>query len=101
MVACAAAGDKEATVENTKAAGIGPIVDTQWAGCDPAQMGWAGLRIDADPPSAQRAGVSVTLTPIEINEAFARRSLTAKRLEDEKFCKKDELISTVHSARST
>jgi len=68
---------------------LGKIVDTQWAGCDPAQMGLGPVY--ASTPILMRNGLTLDdLDTIEINEAFAAQVLGCKRAwEDEKFCKEE------------
>ena len=68
---------------------LGTIVDSQWAGCDPAQMGLGPVY--ASTPILNRNGLTLNdLDNIEINEAFAAQVLGCKRAwEDEKFCKKE------------
>ena len=68
---------------------LGKIVDTQWAGCDPAQMGLGPVY--ASTPILKRNSLTLNdLDTIEINEAFAAQVLGCKRAwEDEKFCKEE------------
>ena len=68
---------------------LGKIVDTQWAGCDPAQMGLGPVY--ASTPILKRNDLTLNdLDNIEINEAFAAQVLGCKRAwEDEKFCREE------------
>ncbi|TAG83981.1 MAG: acetyl-CoA C-acetyltransferase [Burkholderiales bacterium] len=68
---------------------LGKIVDTQWAGCDAAQMGLGPVY--ASTPILKRNNLTLNdLDNIEINEAFAAQVLACKRAwEDEKFCKEE------------
>ena len=68
---------------------LGKIVDTQWAGCDPAQMGLGPVY--ASTPILKRNDHTLNdLDNIEINEAFAAQVLGCKRAwEDEKFCREE------------
>ena len=68
---------------------LGKIVDTQWAGCDPAQMGLGPVY--ASTPILKRNGLALNdLDTIEINEAFAAQVLACKAAwEDEKFCREE------------
>jgi acetyl-CoA C-acetyltransferase len=79
----------KAAVEKHKLPVLGKIVDTQWAGCDPAQMGLGPVY--ASTPILKRNGLTLAdLDTIEINEAFAAQVLACKRAwEDEKFCKEE------------
>ena len=79
-----------AAVEKNNLSVLGKITDTQWAGCDPAQMGLGPVY--ASTPILKRNGLGLNdLDSIEINEAFAGVVVACKRAwEDEKFCK-DEL----------
>jgi acetyl-CoA C-acetyltransferase len=76
-----------AAVEKNKLPVLGKIMDTQWAGCDPAQMGLGPVY--ASTPMLKRNGLTLNdFDTIEINEAFAAQVLGCKRAwEDEKFCK--------------
>jgi acetyl-CoA C-acetyltransferase len=66
---------------------IGRIVDSQWAGLDPAQMGLGPVH--AATPILQRHGLSLNdLDYWEINEAFAAQVLGCiAAWKDEKYCK--------------
>jgi len=66
---------------------IGRIVDTQWAGLDPAQMGLGPVH--AATPILQRHGLGVNdLDYWEINEAFAAQVLGCLAAwKDEKYCR--------------
>jgi acetyl-CoA C-acetyltransferase len=77
----------EEAVKRHGLAPIGRIVDSQWAGLDPAQMGLGPVH--AATPILQRHGLGLDdLDYWEINEAFAAQVLgcLAAR-KDEKFCK--------------
>lgn len=69
---------------------IGRIVDSQWAGLDPAQMGLGPVY--AATPILKRHGLGLNdLDAWEINEAFAAQVLACERAwADETFCR-DEL----------
>ena len=69
---------------------IGRIVDTQWAGLDPAQMGLGPVH--AATPILKRHGLKLDdLDAWEINEAFAAQVLGCMAAwQDTKFCR-DEL----------
>ncbi|MDH4095300.1 MAG: acetyl-CoA C-acetyltransferase [Betaproteobacteria bacterium] len=66
---------------------IGRIVDSQWAGLDPAQMGLGPVH--AATPILQRHGLELAdLDYWEINEAFAAQVLGCLAAwKDEKYCK--------------
>jgi len=66
---------------------IGRIVDSQWAGLDPAQMGLGPVH--AATPILQRHGLSLDdLDYWEINEAFAAQVLGCLAAwNDEKYCR--------------
>ena len=68
---------------------IGRIVDSQWAGLDPAQMGLGPVY--AATPILQRHGLGLDdLDAIEINEAFAAQVLACERAwADEAFCRSE------------
>ena len=69
---------------------IGKIVDTQWAGCDPAQMG-LGPVYAATPMLERNALALADLDCVEINEAFAAQVLACiAAWKDATFCR-DEL----------
>jgi acetyl-CoA C-acetyltransferase len=69
---------------------IGRIVDTQWAGLDPAQMGLGPVY--AATPILERHGLALNdLDAWEINEAFAAQVLACERAwANDEFCR-DEL----------
>jgi acetyl-CoA C-acetyltransferase len=73
-------------VDEHKLTPIGRIVDSQWAGLDPAQMGLGPVY--AATPILQRHGLGLDdLDAIEINEAFAAQVLACERAwADEAFC---------------
>lgn len=79
----------KAAVEKYNLPVLGKIVDTQWAGCDAAQMGLGPVY--ASTPILKRNNLALSdLDNIEINEAFAAQVLACKRAwEDEKFCKEE------------
>ncbi|MCC7327955.1 MAG: acetyl-CoA C-acetyltransferase [Burkholderiales bacterium] len=66
---------------------IGRIVDSQWAGLDPAQMGLGPVY--AATPILQRHGLALNdLDAWEINEAFAAQVLACERAwADDEFCR--------------
>lgn len=69
---------------------LGKIVDTQWAGCDPAQMG-LGPVYAATPMLVRNALGLADLDCVEINEAFAAQVLACiAAWKDATFCR-DEL----------
>jgi len=80
----------ERAVEAYGLAPVGRIVDSQWAGLDPAQMGLGPVY--AATPLLQRQGLALAdIDAFEINEAFAAQVLGCLRAwEDEDFCR-DEL----------
>jgi acetyl-CoA C-acetyltransferase len=79
----------QAAVEKHKLPVLGKIIDTQWAGCDAAQMGLGPVY--ASTPILKRNNLTLNdLDTIEINEAFAAQVLACKRAwEDETFCKEE------------
>ncbi|HEX4927632.1 MAG TPA: acetyl-CoA C-acetyltransferase [Burkholderiales bacterium] len=68
---------------------IGRIVDTQWAGLDPAQMGLGPVH--AATPILKRNGLALNdLDYWEINEAFAAQVLGCLAAwKDEKYCREE------------
>ncbi len=68
---------------------MGRIVDSQWAGLDPAQMGLGPVY--AATPILKRHGLALNdLDYWEINEAFAAQVLGCLRAwQDEEFCKEE------------
>jgi len=66
---------------------IGRIVDSQWAGLDPAQMGLGPVY--AATPLLQRHGLALDdIDAFEINEAFAAQVIGCLRAwQDEEFCR--------------
>jgi acetyl-CoA C-acetyltransferase len=68
---------------------IGRIVDSQWAGLDPAQMGLGPVH--AATPILKRHGLGLNdLDYWEINEAFAAQVLGCLAAwQDEKYCKEE------------
>ncbi len=79
----------EEAVKRHGLAPIGRIVDTQWAGLDPAQMGLGPVH--AATPILQRHGLGVNdLDYWEINEAFAAQVLGCLAAwKDEKYCREE------------
>jgi acetyl-CoA C-acetyltransferase len=82
---------------------IGRIIDSQWAGLDPAQMGLGPVY--AATPILQRNGLTLNdLDAWEINEAFAAQVLACERAwANDEFCR-DELglpgaLGTIDPAR--
>ncbi len=69
---------------------LGRIVDSQWAGLDPAQMGLGPVH--AATPILQRHGLKLDdLDAVEINEAFAAQVLACERAwASDDYCR-DEL----------
>ena len=68
---------------------IGRIVDSQWAGLDPAQMGLGPVY--AATPLMVRNGLALSdLDALEINEAFAAQVIACLRAwNDEDFCRSE------------
>ena len=68
---------------------IGRIVDSQWAGLDPAQMGLGPVY--AATPLMVRNGLALSdLDALEINEAFAAQVIACLRAwNDEEFCRSE------------
>jgi acetyl-CoA C-acetyltransferase len=79
----------EQEVERRGLAPIGRIVDTEWAGLDPAQMGLGPVH--AATPILQRQGLGLNdLDYWEINEAFAAQVLGCLAAwKDEKYCREE------------
>jgi acetyl-CoA C-acetyltransferase len=79
----------EEAVKRHGLAPIGRIVDTQWAGLDPAQMGLGPVH--AATPILKRHGLGVNdLDYWEINEAFAAQVLGCLAAwKDEKYCREE------------
>ncbi|MDH5210320.1 MAG: acetyl-CoA C-acyltransferase, partial [Betaproteobacteria bacterium] len=77
----------EEAVKRHGLAPIGRIVDSQWAGLDPAQMGLGPVH--AATPILQRHGLGLgDLDYWEINEAFAAQVLGCLAAwKDERYCK--------------
>jgi acetyl-CoA C-acetyltransferase len=69
---------------------LGRIVDSQWAGLDPAEMGLGPVH--AATPILQRHGLTLDdVDAWEINEAFAAQAIACLRAwEDDRYCR-DEL----------
>jgi acetyl-CoA C-acetyltransferase len=79
----------EAAVKQHNLSPLGKIVDTQWAGLDPAIMGLGPVY--AATPMMKRNGWTLdSLDTIEINEAFAAQVIACVRAwKDAEFCKKE------------
>ena len=77
----------ESSVERFKLQPIGKILDSQWAGLDPAQMGLGPVH--AATPILKRHGLGLNdLDYWEINEAFAAQVLGCLAAwKDEKYCR--------------
>ncbi len=77
----------EAAVKRHGLTPIGQILDTEWAGLDPAQMGLGPVH--AATPILKRNNLGLNdLDYIEINEAFAAQVLGCiAAWKDEKYCK--------------
>ena len=77
-------------VDEHKLAPIGRIVDSQWAGLDPAQMGLGPVHAASPILARHKLGLD-DLDAWEINEAFAAQVLACERAwRDDAFCR-DEL----------
>ena len=74
-------------VDEHRLAPIGRIVDSQWAGLDPAQMGLGPVY--AATPILQRHGLGLNdLDAWELNEAFAAQVIACERAwADDEFCR--------------
>ncbi len=79
----------EASVKAHNLTPLGKIVDTQWAGLDPALMGLGPVY--ASTPMLKRNNWTLdSLDTIEINEAFAAQVIACVRAwNDADFCKKE------------
>ena len=79
----------ERAVERHKLVPKGRIVDSQWAGLDPAQMGLGPVH--AATPILQRHGLGLNdLDAWEINEAFAAQVIACERAwEDADYCRQE------------
>ena len=77
----------ERAVDQHKLAPIGRIVDSEWAGLDPAQMGLGPVY--AATPILERHGLGINdLDAWEINEAFAAQVLACERAwASDDFCR--------------
>jgi len=77
----------ERAVEKHKLVPRGRIVDSQWAGLDPAQMGLGPVH--AATPILQRHGLALNdLDAWEINEAFAAQVIACLRAwESDEYCR--------------
>jgi acetyl-CoA C-acetyltransferase len=81
-------------VDDQKLTPIGRIVDSQWAGLDPAQMG-LGPVYAATPILTRHQLRLGDLDAWEINEAFAAQVLACQRAwADEEFCKTELGLSS-------
>ncbi len=76
-------------VDEHKLEPIGRIVDSQWAGLDPAQMGLGPVY--AATPILRRHGLTLDdIDAWEINEAFAAQLLACERAwKDDAFCRSE------------
>jgi acetyl-CoA C-acetyltransferase len=74
---------------------LGRIVDSEWAGLDPAEMGLGPVH--AATPLLQRHGLELAdLDAVEINEAFAAQVIACLRAwADERYCREE-----LHVARA-
>jgi acetyl-CoA C-acetyltransferase len=79
----------ERAVETHKLTPVGRIVDSQWAGLDPAQMGLGPVH--AATPILQRQGLGLNdLDAWEINEAFAAQVIACERAwQSDDYCKSE------------
>ncbi|HEX2566373.1 MAG TPA: acetyl-CoA C-acetyltransferase [Burkholderiales bacterium] len=79
----------ESAVQKYDLKPLGRIVDSQWAGLDPAQMGLGPVH--AATPILQRNGLGLNdLDLWEINEAFAAQVLGCLAAwQDEKYCREE------------
>jgi acetyl-CoA C-acetyltransferase len=79
----------ERAVETHKLTPVGRIVDSQWAGLDPAQMGLGPVH--AATPILQRQGLGLNdLDAWEINEAFAAQVIACERAwQSGDYCKSE------------
>ncbi len=79
----------EAAVERHRLEPIGRIVDSEWAGLDPAQMGLGPVH--AATPILKRHGLGLNdLDYWEINEAFAAQVLGCLAAwKDERYCREE------------
>lgn len=79
----------EKAVEQYKLPVLGRIVDSEWAGLDPAQMGLGPVH--ASTPLLQRNGLGLNdLDAWEINEAFAAQVIACLRAwNDPAYCAKE------------
>jgi len=77
----------ERALEKHKLTPLGRIVDSEWAGLDPAEMGLGPVY--ASTPILKRQGLGLNdLDAWEINEAFAAQVIGCERAwQDEEFCK--------------
>jgi acetyl-CoA C-acetyltransferase len=68
---------------------LGRIVDSEWSGLDPAEMGLGPVH--AATPLLQRHGLSLgDLDAVEINEAFAAQVIACLRAwSDERYCREE------------
>jgi len=68
---------------------LGRIVDSEWSGLDPAEMGLGPVH--AATPLLQRHGLGLgALDAVEINEAFAAQVLACLRAwADERYCREE------------
>ncbi len=82
---------------------LGTIVDSEWAGLDPAQMGLGPVH--AATPIMQRHGLALNdLDAWEINEAFAAQVIACLRAwQSDEYCRNDlglpQALGTLDAAR--
>ena len=79
----------ERAVAEHKLEPVGRIVDSEWAGLDPAQMGLGPVH--AATPILQRRGLGLNdLDAWEINEAFAAQVIACERAwDDADYCRQE------------
>jgi acetyl-CoA C-acetyltransferase len=93
----------ETAVEKFQLPVLGRIVDSQWAGLDPAQMGLGPVHAMA--PIMDRHGLdSDEIDVWEINEAFAAQVLACREAwQSDKFCndvlKRDQVFAPIDAAK--
>src|SRR5205823_2439537 len=79
----------EAALDEFKLQPLGKIIDSQWAGLDPAQMGLGPVHAATPILQRQRLGLN-DLDYWEINEAFAAQVLGCLAAwKDEKYCREE------------
>jgi len=79
----------ETAVARYRLPALGRIVDSEWSGLDPAEMGLGPVH--AATPLLQRHGLGLgALDAVEINEAFAAQVLACLRAwADERYCREE------------